>query len=70
MKTEQMKREKDELSEDSFDEESYFRCPITLQDVNPDVVLENTRLKEAIMDYLRQNPWAHQFYSRRSLLKT
>ena len=65
-----MKREKDELSEDSFDEESYFRCPITLQDVNPDVVLENTRLKEAIMDYLRQNPWAHQFDPRRSLRKT
>ena len=40
----QMEREMTELSDDSFEEESYFVCPLTSVNVNPDVMLVNKRI--------------------------
>ena len=41
----QMERERTEFSdEDSFEEESYFVCPVKCVNVNPDVMLVNKRI--------------------------
>lgn len=55
-----METEKEEL--DDFDETTYFKCPITLKVVNPDIRLPNKRIKQATADFISQNPWAFEFY--------
>ena len=68
--TRQMEAEQKELDEDEFDQASYFKCPVTKKRVDPGTIIENGRLKMAIDDYRKKNPWAYQFNARRSLRKT
>ena len=46
---------------DDYDESSFFSCPSTYDDVNPDVRLPNRRLKHAIEAFVAENPWAHEY---------
>ena len=61
MKENQAKHEKDELSDDEYDYDSYFTCPKTQMNVDPNVLLPDRRIKEAALDYLDKNPWAFEF---------
>mmetsp|Transcript_29609 Transcript_29609/g.39383 ORF Transcript_29609/g.39383 Transcript_29609/m.39383 type:complete len:95 (+) Transcript_29609:1008-1292(+) len=50
--------------ESDFDESTYFRCPLTSQPVNPDVIIPNKRIKKATEDFIEKNPWAYDFDPR------
>ena len=45
-----MEEEKEEI--DDFDEATYFKCPITMKVVDPDIRLPNKRIKQATIDYI------------------
>ena len=61
-------KERDQARDDSsFDEASFFRCPITQLRVDPSVMIENSRIREATWDFVEKNPWAYNFDKRESL---
>ena len=55
--------EKLEIDESEYDFYSYFLCPITRQRVDPELFIENTRIKEAAEKFLQENDWAFEFYA-------
>ena len=39
---------REELDSEEYDESDYFKCPITQQKVDPNVILPNRRIADAI----------------------
>ena len=60
MKEDQAQREKEELSDDENDYDSYFKCTVTQMNVDPKVLLPVRRIKEAALDYLDKHPWTYE----------
>lgn len=60
-KKNQAQREKVELDVEEYDYDSYFKCPKTQIEVDPNVLLTDRRIKQAVLDFLDKNPWAYEF---------
>ena len=48
-------------SEEEFDPASLFVCPVSMQKVNPKILIPNKRISQATEAFLEQNPWAYNF---------
>lgn len=48
-----------ELSD--YEEDDYFKCPVTRMSVDPDILIPNKRMKRAIEDFVDKNPWAFEY---------
>ena len=57
----QMERTEIDESDSSFEEESYFVCPLTCMKVDPNVMLQNKRILQAVSAYIEKNPWAYEY---------
>ena len=69
IKKSQADQEKDELDEDEYDYDAYFKCPVTQQKVDPTKLLPNKRIKAAAEQFVRDNPWAYQFSPKEDVTK-
>lgn len=47
---------------DEFDEENFYKCPHTRKVVDRNWMRENKRIKLAVEEFVRNNPWAHDYY--------
>ena len=60
-----MKRQRDaeklELSKEEFDEHSYFKCPVTYKRVDPTILIPNVGIKQAVADFIEQNPQMNEY---------
>ena len=50
--------------DDEFDQGRHFICPVTSKVINPDRLIPNARIKKACTEFLKKNPWAHEFDPR------
>ena len=59
------KAEQQRKDEDSdFDEERIYTCPVTGQAVDRNMILPNKRIKDAMLKFMKQQPWAYDFDPR------
>mmetsp|Transcript_29968 Transcript_29968/g.39828 ORF Transcript_29968/g.39828 Transcript_29968/m.39828 type:complete len:98 (+) Transcript_29968:864-1157(+) len=65
----QAERHKEACDEDEYDRASYFRCPLTQKMVDPRKIIPNRRIKLAVEDFLRKNPWAYDFNPKENFRK-
>ena len=55
------------MEEDSdFDEDTFFKCPVTLKPVDPDFQRPNKKIKQATTAFIEANPWSYDFDPRQS----
>lgn len=61
----ELQKKQDDQGEDSDAEKcNFLRCPISLQPVDPSIMIPNKQIKEATRQFLDQNPWAFEFDPR------
>ena len=53
-----------EEPDSDFDEANFFKCPVTMGTVDPAILIENKRIKDACGAFLDANPWAFEFDPR------
>ena len=51
-------------SDEEFDPTSLFLCPVSMQKVDPKILIPNKRICQATEAFLEQNPWAYNFDPR------
>ena len=49
--------------------EDFLICPVTMQKVDPSVMISNKYIKDATEHYLDQNPWAYEFDPSEDFMK-
>ena len=59
-----MPKQKEDDSD--FDEATFFKCPVTLQPVNPDFQRPNKAIRQATNAFIEANPWSYDFAPRQS----
>ena len=47
--------------ESDCSEGEFFKCPVTQKRVDPNFILENKRIKQAVEDFVDKKPWAFEF---------
>ena len=53
--------------ERNLTEADYMNCPVTMQKVDPEVMIANKALKAATEKFLDEHPWAFQFNPREKI---
>ena len=54
--------------EREISEADFMTCPITMQKVDPDVMIVNTAILKETEHFLDENPWAYEFDPRENFM--